>query len=189
MHVIIGESRKGSACLFQTCNVQRNRTSRAGCPGPFSFSFWISPKKRTSQQFWAICTSAPPSTQYSSASLKFRGKFPCCSLCPLPLVLSRGTTEKSLALLSLHLHRRYTYAPMSFILNLFPSRFTSPSSLNLSLNVKWSSPLTELVALHSVGAPHLSSTEEPRGQNTPGLALPVLRRLKRCSTLTTSLNC
>lgn len=160
-------------------------TSRAGCPGPFSFSFWISPKKRIPQQFWAICTSAPSTTQYSSASLKFREKFPCYSLCPLPLVLSRGTTEKSLALLSLHLHRRYTYAPMSFILNLFPSRFTSPSSLNLSLYVKWSSPLTEFPPLNPQELPHLSFTEEPRRQNTPDLALPVLRRLKRCKTLTT----
>lgn len=36
--------------------------------------------------------------------------------------------------------------------------------------------------------PHLSSTGEPRRQYTPGLALPVLRRLKKCSTLPTPLN-
>lgn len=36
---------------------------------------------------------------------------------------------------------------MSLILNLFLSRFTSPSSLNLSSYVKWSSPLTAFIAL------------------------------------------
>lgn len=36
--------------------------------------------------------------------------------------------------------------------------------------------------------PHLSSTGESRRQYTPGLALPVLRRLKKCSTLPTPLN-
>lgn len=51
------------------------------------------------------------------------------------------------ALLSLHLHCRYTYASMSLILNLFLSRFTSPSSLNLSSYVKWSSLLTAFIAL------------------------------------------
>ena len=39
--------------------------------------------------------------------LMFRGNLPCFSLCPLPLVLSLGTTEQSLAPSSLHPPCRY----------------------------------------------------------------------------------
>ena len=41
--------------------------------------------------------------------LIFRGNIPCFSLCSLPLDLSLGTTEKSLALSSLHLPFSYLY--------------------------------------------------------------------------------
>ena len=63
--------------------------------------------------------------------LMFRQSLPYCSLCPLPLVLSLGTTGKSLAPSSLHPPFSYLWtfvrSPWSFLF----SRPRSPSSLSL----------------------------------------------------------
>ena len=45
----------------------------------------------------------------NKCSLRFRWNPPCFGLCPLPLFLALGTTEKSLALLSLHSLFSYSY--------------------------------------------------------------------------------
>ena len=79
--------------------------------------------------------------------LMFRGKPPCFSLCPLPLVLSLRTTKKSLAPSSLHPPFRYLYqlvrSPLSFLV----SRLNSPSSLSLASHVRCSTPFIIFVAL------------------------------------------
>lgn len=76
----------------------------------------------------------------------FTKYFLCFSLCPLPLVLSLGTTEKSSVLFafSLQVFIHIDKIPLS----LFFSRLNIPSSLSLSLHARCSSPLIIFVALH-----------------------------------------
>ena len=64
--------------------------------------------------------------------LMFRRNFLCFSLCSLPLVLSLGTTEKSLAPSSWHPPFRYLEAFIRSSLSLFFFRLNKPSSLSLS---------------------------------------------------------
>ncbi|KAK2540579.1 hypothetical protein Q9966_004304 [Columba livia] len=77
--------------------------------------------------------------------LMFRGNVPCFSLCPLPLVLSLYTTEKSLAPSSLHLPLEYLYTLMRSTRAF--SRLDSPSSLSLAPYDRCSRPIIILVAL------------------------------------------
>jgi len=70
------------------------------------------------------------------------------SLCPLPLVLSLGTTEKILGPSSWYPPFRYLCTLMRSLLSLLFSRLNSPSSLSPSLDVRCSRPLVILVAFH-----------------------------------------
>jgi len=56
----------------------------------------------------------------------------CSCLCPLPLVLALGITEKSLALSSLYCPFRYLYTWIRSLLSPLFSRLKSPNSLSLS---------------------------------------------------------
>ena len=59
--------------------------------------------------------------------LMLRGNFPCFSLCPLPLVLSLGTTEQSLSLSSLHPPFRYLCTFMRSLWAFFSPGWTVPA--------------------------------------------------------------
>jgi len=75
--------------------------------------------------------------------LMFSWNFLCFSLCPLPLVLSLGTTEKSLAPSpDTHPSDIYKVPSQPSLLQL-----NKPSSLSLSSQDRYSSPLTIIVAL------------------------------------------
>jgi len=106
--------------------------------------------------------------------LMFGGNLLCFILCLLTLVLSLGTTEKSLAASSLCSPFRYLYTLMRSHQSLLFSRFNSPSSLSLSLSERCSSALIIFVALcWTLSSMSLSlCTGEPRtGCRTPGMAL------------------
>ena len=92
----------------------------ADCPGPCPDGFWISPKDgdyTTSLGSLCQCSVTFP---VKKCFLMFRGNLLCFSLCPLPLVLSLGTTEKSLAPSSLH-------PPFRYLCTLIRSPWTSSS--------------------------------------------------------------
>lgn len=73
----------------------------AGCPGLCPGGFWMSPWMETPQPPWIACLSAQsPSQQITMYWCSDNP--PNFSLWPLPLILSVGTTEKSLAPSSLH---------------------------------------------------------------------------------------
>lgn len=73
--------------------------------GPYSGSFWISPRIKTPQSLQATSASAPsPSLLYLFKHLQL-----CFSLCSLPLVMAVGTTENRLAPFSLHSPFRVFY--------------------------------------------------------------------------------
>lgn len=76
--------------------------------------------------------------------LLFRGNLLCMSFCPLPLVLSLYTTEKSLTQLVLHPPFRNLYGLIRFLLGLL-FRSNGPSFLSLSSQL-CSRPLVTLVA-------------------------------------------
>ena len=85
--------------------------------------------------------------------LMFRGNILCLSLCPVPLVLSLGSTRESLAPFSLHLPFRYWWdPPWDF------SLLNSPSSLiSLPPHEKCFSPLiTVVVALWTLSSMSMS---------------------------------
>uniref|UniRef100_A0A8B9QH24 Glycoprotein endo-alpha-1,2-mannosidase n=2 Tax=Apteryx owenii TaxID=8824 RepID=A0A8B9QH24_APTOW len=79
--------------------------------------------------------------------LMFKWNFLCFSLCPLPLILSLGTTEKSLAPSSLDPPIRYLYLLIRISLSLLFSRLNRPSSLSFFSYKQCSSPLIVFVAL------------------------------------------
>ena len=105
--------------------------------------------------------------------LMIRGNLLCFSLCPLPLILSLGTVEKSLALFSLYPPFRYLYtlirSPLSYLL----SRLNGPRSLRVFLKGVVLQSLNNLVRL----CPCLSCTKELRTRHsTLGVASPVLSK-------------
>ena len=69
---------------------------RAGCTGPCPGGSGISPEKETPQPPSAAWARAPSPSRGKKFFLVFSWSFLCFSLCPLPLVLSLGTTGKSL---------------------------------------------------------------------------------------------
>ena len=85
-------------------------------------------------------------------------EFLCFNLCTLPLVLSLGTTEKSLSPSSSFLLARYLYTLMRFLLSLLFSRLNSPCSPRDFSYDKCCSPLIIFMALHWT----LSCTRKPR---------------------------
>jgi len=85
--------------------------------------------------------------------LMFRGNLLCLSLCPLPLVLSLGATEKSLALSSLHPPFRYLYTLLRHTPpSLLFSRLNSPSSHYFLAGAM-------LQSLHHLNGPSLDSLQ------------------------------
>jgi len=72
----------------------------------------------------------------------FRENLLCSSLCPLPLLLSLGTTEKSLSSFSLHFPFRYFY-----VLITFPLIFLFPKRNNVSLWDRYSTSLMIFITL------------------------------------------
>ena len=80
-----------------TCQLPGQAESpREGLPGPCPDSFWISPRMATLLCWWLVTLTV------RKDFLIFTWNILCFSLCPLPLVLSLGTTEKSLPSPSLH---------------------------------------------------------------------------------------
>jgi len=79
--------------------------------------------------------------------LTFRGNLPCFGLCPLPLVLSLGTTKKSRAPSPSHRPFGYSHQFRRSHPSFLISRLNSPSSLSLSPSVRCSSPFIILAAL------------------------------------------
>ena len=75
----------------------------------------------TSRPLWATCASAWSPSQWKSVSWCSDRSLLCFSLCALPLVLPLGTTEKSLALSSLHPPYRWLYTLIRS-----PQAFSSP---------------------------------------------------------------
>ena len=71
----------------------------------------------------------------------------CFNLCPYPLVLSLGTTEKSLALPSVLSPHQILIHIGEIPLSLLFSRLNHPSSLSFSLYERCSNPLMIFVAL------------------------------------------
>lgn len=78
----------------------RAESARAGCPEICLVRFWISPRRKTPQPLWMTCSSAQ-SSHSKTVFCDVRHSLLCFILCPPSLVLSLGTTEKSLASSSL----------------------------------------------------------------------------------------
>lgn len=72
------------------------RSCRDNCPGPRLSNFWISPRMETSLPLWQPMPVTGHSHDKKGFSSMIRWKFMCFNLCPLPLLLSLGVTEKSL---------------------------------------------------------------------------------------------
>lgn len=116
--------------------------------------------------------------------LRFGGNLLCLVLCPLPLVLSLGTTKKNLALSSLLPHCRYLRTLTNSPQSLFFSRLNSPSSVSLFSYVRcpssWS-PSWSFIGLSAVcpcslvlwnpevdtAHPHVASSGLTRGEGSP----------------------
>ena len=118
---------------------------RDSCLGPCPDSFSISPRTKSPQTLWATCASAWSPSQ---CFLMIWWKLLCFSLCPLPLILSLGTTERSLAPSSLCPPFSHLYTLTRSPLSLLSSRLNSPSSLYLSSEERYSGPLVLFLALH-----------------------------------------
>lgn len=68
----------------------------AGCTGWCPGECWVFPEKQTPKPLWASLFQCSVTVTGKKFSLVFRGNFLCSGLCSLPLVLSLGTTGKSL---------------------------------------------------------------------------------------------
>ena len=79
--------------------------------------------------------------------VSLKQNFLCFSLCPLPLVLSLGTTGKWLAPFSLHPPFRYVYTQLRSPWALLFSRLNRLCCFSLSLYGRCFSPLTIFVGL------------------------------------------
>jgi len=79
--------------------------------------------------------------------LMFRWTLLCFSLCPLPVVLSLGTTERSLALSASQPPCRYLYTLRRCPLIRLFSRLNSPSSLSPAAQETWSCCLVIFMAI------------------------------------------
>lgn len=76
-------------------------TPRKGCPNRVQESFEALQGGDSSTSLDNLCQGFVTCTAQKYC-LVFKGNILCSSLCPLPLLLSLGTTEKSLSLSSLH---------------------------------------------------------------------------------------
>lgn len=102
--------------------------------------------------------------------LMFKGNLLCSGLCPLPVVMFLGTTEKNLTQPSLYPPFRYLYALMGFPLCfLWVRTFNYSSHKRCFEFLHWTVPV----------APCPSFTGKiTTGQRMPGVALPELSRGK-----------
>lgn len=125
--------------------------------------------------------------------LMFTWNLLCFSLCPLPLIMSLGTTEKSLNTSSLHPSFRYLYTCIRILVSVHFhfSRLDSPSSLReficevpQSLNHPCHLLLDCFQYLHVSFV--LRSPEELGSHNTPVMVSPMLN--KKIKEHTTSNN-
>lgn len=95
-----------------------------------------------------LCATVPVLCHpYWKEYLMLIWNFLCCSLCPLRLILSLGTYEKSLAQSSWHPPFRYLYALIRFPLSLLFSSLNRLNSLSIFSFERCSTPLIILVAL------------------------------------------
>lgn len=110
----------------------REGPPRAACPGPCSGSFRTSARMEMAQPLCVPCASAQSSLQWKKCFLMFRRNLLFLSLCPLPVVLSLGTTGKSLAATSCTLPSEILIHWWDFHLSLLCSRLKSLRSHNVS---------------------------------------------------------
>lgn len=111
--------------------------------------------------------------------LAFRWNLMFFNLYGLFLVLSQGTTEKSLALTSSLSPVKCLYILIWSLLSLLFSRLNRLSCLSPSSWEKCSNPLIILANLHwthCIKSIRLCTWESRTGCSTPDVALPVLRR-------------
>lgn len=117
---------------------------RAGYSGSYPVGFWVSPRMATPQPLWA--TSFCVWSSVKKFHFLFKWNLSYFSLCLLSLVLSLGTTVKSLDP-PLHLpsgiHTHWQDAPLSVPF----SRLNSSSSPSLLSHERCYSPLITFVAL------------------------------------------
>lgn len=88
----------------------------------------LSPRKKTPQPLWALCQCSVTLT-VEKVFLMLKGNLLCC--CVLPLVLSLGSSEKTLDPSCLHPPFRYLDTLMRCPLSRLFTRLNSPSSFNL----------------------------------------------------------
>jgi len=112
----------------------------ANCKGQPVPTFWFSEDGDSTTSLGTILIT-------KLCYLVFRCIFLYFGLCPLPLVLSVGTTERSLALSSLHFPFKHLQALISFPQSLLFSSLNSPRCLSLSLYQRCSRPLVIFVTL------------------------------------------
>lgn len=97
--------------------------------------FWNPPRMETPQLLWITCVSTQVPSQGKHGCWCSNGTS-CVSVCPLSLVLSLGTTEKSLCLSSLHLPLSYLYALRKYP-RVFPSSWANQSQLSQPSLIWW----------------------------------------------------
>lgn len=107
----------------------------------------------------------------------FRGNLLCSNLCSLPLVMSLGTTEKSLVPTSVLPYHIFIDVDKILLSPPFSSLQALSASPHITGSVVPSSSLWHFIRLCPV-APYLVCTEEPRtGHSNPDVALPMLNRV------------
>lgn len=85
----------------------RGGLPRTGFLGPCPISFWVSPRMETPQPVQCLVILT-----IRKVFLMFQGNFLYLHLCPLPLGLSVGTTEKSVGLSSYSHHQVFICYPL-----------------------------------------------------------------------------
>lgn len=133
---------KGTLYIIWPNHPAETESTRTQCSGSSSASVYV-------QEWKFLKRSGQPVPVLhhhivNKCFLMFRQNH-CVYLCLLPLFLSLGNTENSLALCSLHFPFRYLVDEIA--LNLLFSRLNSPSSFSFPSQERYFSPLDILVAL------------------------------------------
>ena len=139
---------KGPLQVIWSNSSAQARPPTADCSGPCPDSFWISPSVEIPQLRRAAYLPVLGHPHNEKCFLMLRGNLLCFSLCPLPLVLLPGSTEKSLALSPLHPPQRYLYMLISYPIVLVSWTIASPD---------WAVPAFS-ASPHRRGAPVSSSS-------------------------------
>lgn len=99
-----GWGQKESLEVSRSNPTAQTGTSRASCPESSQMALSISKDGDPTISLGRLCQSSVALTVKKSFPM-FRGSLLCFSLCPLPLVLTLGVSEKVLYALSLHIYR------------------------------------------------------------------------------------